>query len=215
MSRLPLLSLAALLAACATAPLETGPALAQPEDGAPASEVPASGPDPSLEAISPAPGRIQVGLAGSDPADIARYLLARGASGATLSPDGALLAYSSNLTGSPQLWVVSATGGAPRQLTFGNGITFLRWLPDSSGLIYGADNDGNEVEAYFLVSSDGSEERLLLEAVEGGFRSFGDLSADGKMAVFASTERNGIDFDIYAADLETGMSERLIDCQAR
>ena len=39
------------------------------------------GPDYSLEAISPEAKSLNVGVAGSDPADIARYLLARGASG--------------------------------------------------------------------------------------------------------------------------------------
>ena len=169
------------------------------------------GPDYSLAAISPEPGAVNVGLAGSDPANIARYLLARGAGAASLAPGGELVAFRYGVTGVPQLWMVRATGGAPQQLTYGNGITFFRWMPDGSGLIYGADNDGNEQESYYFVGADGKSERLLLPAVEGGFRSFGDIAASGTEAVFASTERNGLDFDIYKADLETGETEMLFE----
>lgn len=170
---------------------------------------PAGGPDRDIEAMSPEAGPLEVGLAGEDPANIARYLKARGASGARLSPGGTRIAFRYSVTGRPQLWTVAASGGAPRQLTFGNGVTFFRWMPDGSGLIYGADNDGNEQEAYFFVSADGRAERLLLPAVEGGFRSFGDISSSGDEAIFASTERNGLDFDIYRADLDTAETELL------
>ena len=205
-----LAAMSTLMAACVTA--ETKP---QPDDPKPTVEMAAEetigGPDYALEAISPEPGAVQVGLAGSDPANIARYLLARGASGAQLSPGGEHVAFRYSVTGVPQLWVSRATGGAPQQLTFGNGITFFRWMPDGSGLIYGADNDGNEQESYYFVGADGGSERLLLPAVEGGFRSFGDIAASGTEAVFASTERNGLDFDIYRADLTTGETEMLFE----
>ena len=43
----------------------------------------------------------------------------------------------------------------------------------------------------------------------GGFRIFGDVSRDGAFIVYSSTERNGLDFDIYRADLESGKSTLL------
>ncbi len=174
-----------------------------------AAPAPAQGPDMTLAAMSPEAGPVRVGLAGEDPADIARYLLASGAAAPALSPDGQSIAYRSGITGVPQLWIVPAAGGAPRQLTFGNGITFFRWIPGSDALIYGADNDGNEQESYFRIRADGSEETLILPAVDGGFRVFGDITADGRTLAFASTERNGLDFDIYTADLETGEVRRI------
>lgn len=164
-----------------------------------------------LDYIAPVAGPVKVGLAGDQPADIARYLLASGASGPSLSPDGAVLAYRSTVTGVPQLWVMPATGGAAKQLTFGNGITFFRWSPDSASLIYGADNNGDEQESYYQISADGSAESLLLSAVEGGFRSFGDFSSDGSKVTFSSTERNGEDFDVYVSDLSTGETSRLFE----
>lgn len=185
---------------------------AEQDEVAPKGEMgPGDGPDLSLEAISPTAAALDVGLAGETPANIARYLLARGASGAQISPDGSQIAFRYSITGAPQLWTVSAAGGAPRQLTYGNGMTFFRWMPDGAGLIYGADNDGNEQEAYYRIDADGGQESLLMGAVSGGFRRFGDISDDGSTIVYSSTERNGLDFDIYKADLSSGESERVYE----
>ncbi|CAN0186200.1 unnamed protein product [Chrysoparadoxa australica] len=160
-----------------------------------------SGANMDIEAIEPTDEAVSVGVAGEDPADIARYLLASGAGGAQISPDGGTIAFSWSISGERQLWVMPALGGQPQRLTFGSGITFFRWLPDASGLIYGADNDGNEQPAFYRVSVDGSEESLVLGAAEGGFRAFGDFASSGDSFVFSSTERNGQDFDIWRGDL--------------
>jgi len=171
---------------------------------APAQPGPGEGPDPELEAIEPSSERVNVGLAGDQPADIARFLLANGVQGATISPDGEHVAAASLLTGVRQLWIIPSSGGQPRQLTFGNGVTFWRWAPDGQSLIYGADNDGNEQEAYYRISLDGRREELILPAQAGAFRVMGDVLPDNRRIVFASTERNGLDFDIYVRDLDTG-----------
>ena len=49
---------------------------------------------------------VTVGLAGEQPADIVRYLLARGAQSALISPDGSKIAFRYTVTGERQLWVV-------------------------------------------------------------------------------------------------------------
>jgi dipeptidyl aminopeptidase/acylaminoacyl peptidase len=165
-----------------------------------------SGYDESLEAITPTDEAVSIGLAGEDPADIARYLLAANgaAGGAQLSPDGSKAAFRWSITGEPQLWIMDAQGGQPTRLTYGNGVTFFRWTPDGQSLIYGADNDGNEQEAYYRISADGLSEAEVFPAEAGAFRVFGDFGADGQTIVFASTARNTLDFDIYTANLQTG-----------
>ncbi|HSK20391.1 MAG TPA: S9 family peptidase [Longimicrobiales bacterium] len=171
--------------------------------------------DRSLEAIEPTDTRADVGLAGSDPADIGRYLLAEsgGATNARMSPDGQTVAFTWSVSGEPHLWTVPAAGGQPRRLTYGSGITFFRWAPDGRRLLYGADNDGDELESYFLIEVDGSTEREVLPAVEGGYRIFGDFAA-GNAIVFASTERNGIDFDVRWADLTNGQTRIVYEGRA-
>ena len=74
-----------------------------------------SGYDETLEAISPTDEPVRVGLAGEDPADIGRYILAAngGVGGGSLSPDGETIAFSWSITGERQLWTIPATGGQP------------------------------------------------------------------------------------------------------
>lgn len=153
---------------------------------------------------------VTVGLAGSQPADIVRYLLADGASAASLSPDGQTVAFRWAISGEPQLWSVGRNGGFPRQLTFGGGITFYRWAPDGSALLVGRDAEGNEREGYYLLSADGNVERQVLP-LSDAFRRFGLFSSDGKQIIYSSTERNGRDFDIYVADVESGKSRQVFE----
>ena len=149
---------------------------------------------------------VSVGLAGEKPADIVRYLMARGAESALISPDGTKIAFRYTVTGERQLWIVDAGGGWPTQLTFGSGITFYRWAPDGRHLLVGRDADGNEREGYYLLSVDGTEERQLLPLTDA-FRVFGMFSTDGSQFLFSSTERNGRDFDIYVNDVASGKTQ--------
>lgn len=191
------------LRAAAAAALLACPAVAEPGPG--------QGPDPALEAITPSAERLSVGLAGEFHADIARYVLASGALAAALAPDGRHVAVLSSLTGTRQLWIVPATGGQPRQLTFGNGVTGWRWAPDGKSLVYAADNDGNEQEAYYRIGVDGLRESRVVTAQAGAFRVMGDVLPDNRRIVFASTERNGLDYDVYVRDLESGEQRRVYE----
>ena len=164
-----------------------------------------------LEAIVPTKEALSVGMAGDEPADISRYLLANGVSSPQLSPDGQQIIFRSSITGVPQLWTLPIDGGTPTQLTFGNGITFARWLPDSSGVLYGADNNGDEQESYLLIDRNGTAEREIFSATNGGFRSFGDISADNDTFFFASTERTGLDYDIYEGSISSGEMEMVLE----
>ncbi len=148
---------------------------------------------------------VTVGLAGERPADIIRYLLAEGAGPAQPSPDGSAIAFRYSVSGERQLWIVDSDGGWPRQLTFGSGITFFEWTPDGEHILVGRDADGNEREGFYLLSKDGTSEQQVLPLTDA-FRSFGMFSADGNRILYSSTERNGTDYDIYVADVETGES---------
>ena len=165
----------------------------------------------TLEAILPQKEALSVGMAGDTPADISRYLLASGASAPQLSPDGQDVVFRSSVTGTPQLWTLPVAGGAPRQLTFGNGVTFARWLPDSSGILYGADNNGDEQESYLFINRDGSSEREIFSATQGGFRSLGDIGSDNDSLFLASTERTGLHYDIYQGSISSGDLELIFE----
>ncbi|MGA9572833.1 MAG: S9 family peptidase [Lysobacterales bacterium] len=153
---------------------------------------------------------VTVGLAGAKPADIVRYLMARGALRAELSPDGKTVAFSYRVTGVPQLWIVDVDGGWPEQLTFGTSITFFHWAPDGHHLLVARDADGNEREGYYLLSQDGTKERQILP-LSDAFRSFGMFSKDGTQFMFSSTERNGRDFDIYVGNVASGDTKMVLE----
>ncbi|GHF18646.1 peptidase S9 [Kordiimonas sediminis] len=146
---------------------------------------------------------VSVGLAGEVPADITRYLMARSVRSVQIAPMGGKVAYISNATGIPQVWVMNDDGTGETQLTFGNGVTFYRWHPEGTHILYGADNNGDEQEAYYLLAANGRSEKQVLEH-SNAYRQFGAFSSDGTQIVYASTERNGRDFDIYVTDLESG-----------
>jgi dipeptidyl aminopeptidase/acylaminoacyl peptidase len=157
----------------------------------------------------PVTGPVTVGLAGEQPTDIVRFLMANGAKEAQLSPDGSQLAYEWSITGKPQLWIVDIDEGLPRQITFGREITLFRWAPDGGSLIVGRDADGNGRDGYFLLSSDGTRETELLR-LSDAFRQFGMFSTDGSEILYSSTERNGLDFDIYSLDLDNNETRLIV-----
>ncbi|MFT4938939.1 MAG: dipeptidyl aminopeptidase/acylaminoacyl peptidase [Paraglaciecola sp.] len=144
---------------------------------------------------------LNIGMASDRPVDISRFLLARGPNTVQMNVNGSLVAYISSVTGRPQVWLMSLREGHTKQLTFGNGVTFYRWHPDGKHILYGADNNGDEREAFYLISVDGQTEKVILSH-SSAYRSFGDFDDSGLHFTYASTERNGLDFDIYVLDLE-------------
>ncbi|MEM6856446.1 MAG: prolyl oligopeptidase family serine peptidase [Pseudomonadota bacterium] len=169
----------------------------------------AKGADLSIEAMEPDGSGVTIGRAGDYPADIARYLLASGAGAANLSPDGETIAFSWDVTGRPELWVMPASGGQPKQITFKTGVRAPIWTPDGTKLFFSADRDGNEQPGYFALSADGNSEVEVLPAKRGDFRSFGDFAADGSF-IYASTARGAGVFDIYRGTLD-GTSELIVE----
>jgi len=169
----------------------------------------AKGADLSIKAMEPDGGGITIGRAGDSPADIARYLLASGPGAANLSPDGETIAFSWDITGQSELWVMPSGGGQPQQITFKTGVRAPVWTPDGSRLFYSADRDGNEQPGYFALTPDGKSESVVLPAARGDFRRFGDFAADGSF-IYASTARGTGVFDIYRGTME-GESELLVE----
>lgn len=168
-----------------------------------AQEAPAPWP---IAADIPKPAPVALGLAGQS-LDITRYLMVQGSREAHIAPDGRSLVYISSISGAPQLWAVDAAGGWPIQLTFGSGIDGASWLPDGSAALYEADTAGDEKLGFYVLSPDGARERVLLAKLDA-YRQPGEISDDGRLA-YASTERNGRDFDIRVADIATGQNRQV------
>ncbi|WP_427453830.1 S9 family peptidase [Litorimonas sp. WD9-15] len=141
---------------------------------------------------------------------VAAYVMANGATRAQIAPDGTFIALSSSKSGEAQLYVGAPDGADLQQVTDGAGISFFDILPGGD-ILYGADNNGDERENYFLYDAETGTSDLILPATEKGFRSYGGASGNGKTIAFASTERNGSDFDIYLMNLESGEVSRVFE----
>jgi dipeptidyl aminopeptidase/acylaminoacyl peptidase len=138
---------------------------------------------------------------------IERYLNIRAASSPALSPKGDRVAFLTNITGTPQVWMVNAQGGWPEQMTFySDRVDFVRWSPDGSALVFAKAKGGDENAQLFLLSPDGSEIKALTNA-PAVRHNFGSWSHDGKKISYASNKRNKDYFDIYVMDVATGREE--------
>lgn len=144
---------------------------------------------------------------------------------AKFSPDGNWIAFTGQYDGDEQVYVVPASGGIPKQLTFypsrgplparwGYDHVVMGWTPDSKSIVFRSFRD------YFSVG-DG---RLYTVALEGGLpkalpmpiSGFGDLSPDGNKAVYAPLSRDfrtwkryqgGWAQDLYIFDFKTSQIE--------
>jgi dipeptidyl aminopeptidase/acylaminoacyl peptidase len=138
---------------------------------------------------------------------IEQYLNVRSAGGPSFSPDGKRLAYLTNVTGTSQVWITDLPMGEPKQITdYEDNVSFVRWLPDGKGLIFGKAIGGNENTQFFRISADGGDARELTNNPSVR-HNFGDLSEDGTKIYYASNKRNKNFFDIYSMTLADAKEE--------
>lgn len=140
---------------------------------------------------------------------IEQYLSIKSASSPQFSPDGAEIAYLTNITGTSQIWIADIKSGRMRQLTnFEDNISFVRWLPDGR-LLFGKARGGDENTQFFLVPASGGVAEPLTD--DPSVRNnFGEVAADGKFVYFASNRRNRNYFDIYRMEIATRNTRMLL-----
>ena len=84
---------------------------------------------------------------------IEKLYMTRAIGGTAWSPDGKTVAFISNISGRNNLWLVSAEGGWPVQLTISDQRQAApAWSPDSKWIAYQSDYDGDEQWDIFMVS---------------------------------------------------------------
>ena len=148
---------------------------------------------------------------------------------AKFSPDGKWIAFTGQYDGDEQVYVIPATGGVPKQLTFypSRGPLPARWGYDNQ--VYGWTPDGKSVvfrslREYF----DLGDSRLYTVSVDGGLpvalpmpkSGAGDISPDGTKVVYSPLFRDfrtwkrysgGWAQQLYIFDLKSHEAEKITD----
>ncbi len=90
---------------------------------------------------------------GEESLSLQRLYMTRQVGDTAWSPDGKTVVFVSNITGRNNLWLVSADGGWPTQLTVSDQRQMRpTWSPDGKWIAYQSDYDGDEQWDIFFVS---------------------------------------------------------------
>ncbi|HEU4522251.1 MAG TPA: prolyl oligopeptidase family serine peptidase, partial [Thermoanaerobaculia bacterium] len=122
----------------------------------------------------------------------------------SFSPDADRLAYITNISGSPQVWIVPVTGGYPRQVTALNDpVTGMSWSPDGEWIALQVAPGGGLNSQIYVVRPDGTGLRRL---TAGGKENnwLGRWTPDSKSLVIGSNERSGAAVDSWVLEVASG-----------
>jgi len=122
-----------------------------------------------------------------------------------LSPDGTRLAFVSDRSGTPELWVARRDGSAPLRLTdFGDaGLGAPAWMPDGERIAFEVQRDG--VASIYTASAEGSTPQPLTDGE--GYDVAPRPSRDGRWLYFGS-DRSG-DWQLWRIAVGGGSPEQI------
>jgi dipeptidyl aminopeptidase/acylaminoacyl peptidase len=143
------------------------------------------------------------------PAPIGDLYYTHSVYGTAWSPDGKQIAFTSDLTGRPNLWKVKSSGGWPVQLTQSDDRQYsAAWSPDGKWIVYQQDTAGNELWDLYAVPSDGGEIINLTNTPDIREQD-PRWSNDGKTIAFAYKPKDGTNYDIALLDWTTRKVRKL------
>ncbi|MGZ8796489.1 MAG: S9 family peptidase [Thermoanaerobaculia bacterium] len=142
------------------------------------------------------------------PDDLERTVAMMAKIGSATSPafsaDGKRVAFLTNLSGSPQIWVVPADGGYPEQVTaLDDPVTAIEWSPSGEWIAMQVAPGGGLNSQIDIVRPDGTGLRRL---TEGGKENnwLGHWTADSKAVSISSSRRSAAAMDCWLVDLASG-----------
>jgi len=140
-------------------------------------------------------------------AELAKRVEAMAQIPSTYSPvysrDGKRLAFLSNRSGTPQVWMIDVAGGEPKQITQGSDpVGSIEWSPVEDRIAYDVARGGGFNAQVFYSKPDGSDARLVTSGgKEDNFS--GSFTPDGRYW-FRSAQRDPQSPDSWIYDPKTG-----------
>lgn len=142
--------------------------------------------------------------AGDLEARVAAMARVGGAWSPSFSPDGARVAFVSDLTEQPQVFTVPAAGGFPELVTFlDDPVGQVRWSPSGGLLAFTVAPAGGMNQQVGVTRPDGTGLRMLTAGGRETNRLSG-FTRDGSRLLLASNERTGASIDAFLLDPLTG-----------
>lgn len=138
------------------------------------------------------------------------------------SPDGSEIAFTGNYDGNLDIYVMSASGSVPHQVTHhGAPDRVLGWYPDGKTLLFATSmtSEKDRFNQLYKVSAKGG----LPEKLPMPYGEFGSISPDGRQIAYTPISvdfrtwkryRGGMNPDIWLFDLEKGTAKNLTDSPA-
>jgi dipeptidyl aminopeptidase/acylaminoacyl peptidase len=137
-------------------------------------------------------------------ASVARMARVGSATSPSFSPDGKWVSFISNISGSPQVWVVPVEGGYPRMVTNGDDpVTQAEWSPASDWIALTFAPGGGLNTQVYVVKPDGTGMKLLTQGGKDN-NGFDDWTEDGKRIAIDSNRDDPASRDSFMIDLAAG-----------
>ncbi len=137
-------------------------------------------------------------------AAVARMARVGSAVAPRFSPDGKWVSFISNMSGSPQVWIVPTEGGYPRMVTNGDDpVTEQQWSPASDWIAVGIAPGGGLNTQIYVVKPDGTGMKLLTQGGQDN-NGFDAWTHDGKRIAIDSSRNDPASRDSFMVDVASG-----------
>ena len=145
------------------------------------------------------------------PVPIEDLFVTRVIDSAAVSPDGAEVAITTNLTGRTNLWKVSSAGSWPEQLVSSDDRqSEPMWSPDSRSIAYSQDKGGNELYDIYVIAREGGAPTNLTNTPD--IREQHPVwSRGGKLLACVYKPKDAPSYDLAVIDLATHKLRKLTE----